>query len=95
MDMGRLCEESYAEFLDSLKAAGVEIANECELRERLAETARWRFAFMTMAQNGKAIGIRFIDHGARQNKARIRRAFARYAFPDNSDSVFAANLAAD
>ena len=38
--MGSYCNESYAEFLDSLKAAGVVIRNESEVRERLAESQR-------------------------------------------------------
>jgi hypothetical protein len=32
--MGSLSSESFDQFLDSLKQAGVEISNECELRER-------------------------------------------------------------
>lgn len=93
--MGTFSKESYAEFLDSLKAAGVEIGNERELRERLAETSIWRYAFMIMARNGRAIGIRFMDRGASKNLAKIRRTFARFKFPDNSEAVFTANLAAD
>ena len=38
--MGSLSTESFDQFLDSLKQAGVEISNECELRERLAEAQR-------------------------------------------------------
>lgn len=93
--MGSLSKESYAEFIDSLKAAGVEIANEGELRERLAETERWHYAFMTLARNGAAIGIRFLDRGASRDNASIRGMFERFQFPANADSVFAANLAAD
>ena len=57
--MGSYCNESYAEFLDSLKAAGVVIRNESEVRERLAESQRWRSAFMTLAANGRMLGIEF------------------------------------
>ena len=49
--MGSLSNESFDEFLDSLKQAGVAISNERELRERLAEAQRWRFAFATLASN--------------------------------------------
>jgi len=35
--MGSLSTESFDEFLDSLKKAGVAISNELELRERLAD----------------------------------------------------------
>lgn len=93
--MGSLLKESYAEFLDSLKDAGVAITDEPSVRERLAEASGWRFAFMTLAANGRSIGIRFIDRGARNNAAKIRTAFARHEFPANADSIFAANLAAD
>lgn len=93
--MGTLSQESYAEFLDSLKAAGVEISNEPELRERLAETSIWRYAFMIMARNGRALGISFMDRGARHNLANIRSTFSRFQFPANSDSVFTASLASD
>ena len=88
--MGSLCNESYEEFLDSLKSAGIAISNEDALRERLAETQRWRYAFMSMARNGGAIGIRFIRRDA--DGSAIRNAFTRHAFPDNADAVFAASL---
>ncbi|MCL2658693.1 MAG: hypothetical protein FWD62_15015 [Betaproteobacteria bacterium] len=93
--MGSLLKESYVGFLDSLKKSGVLITNETELRERLAEAQRWRYAFMTLAAHGKAIGIQFIDGGARSNNAMIRKAFNTYAFPAEADRVFAANLASD
>lgn len=93
--MGTLAQESYAEFLDSLKDAGVEIGNEPELRERLAETSIWRYAFMIMARNGRAIGIRFMDRGAGRNLGKIRNTFSRFQFPANSDAVFTASLASD
>ena len=47
--MGSLSNESFDQFLDSLKNAGITISNEAELRERLAEAQRWRFAFQTLA----------------------------------------------
>ena len=49
--MGSLSNESFDEFLDSLKQAGVAISNERELRERLAETQRWRFALALFAKS--------------------------------------------
>ena len=36
--MGSLSNESFEEFLDSLKKAGITISNEAELRERLLST---------------------------------------------------------
>lgn len=42
--MGRLGTESFDEFLSSLKRLGIVIRNELELRERMAEARRWRYA---------------------------------------------------
>lgn len=89
--MGSLSNESFEAFLDSLKKAGIEIINERELRERLAEVQRWRDAFTTLACNGRLLGILFKNRGAR-NEAEIHRAFAEFQFPEKSEAVFAANL---
>jgi hypothetical protein len=83
MKMGSLSTESFDEFLDSLKQAGVAISNERELRERLAEAQRWRFAFQTLASNGRPLGIRFQDQSAGVNEAEIHRAFTQFQFPEN------------
>ncbi len=93
--MGSLSNESFDEFLDSLKQAGVAISNERELRERLAEAQRWRFAFTTLASNGRPLGIRFQDHSAGVNAESIRRAFAQFEFPESMEAVFAASLRAE
>lgn len=90
--MGSLSTESFDEFLDSLKCAGIEFTNEAELRERLAEAQRWRYAFTTLAANGRAIGIRFEDRSAGSNEAEIRNAFARFQFPEKAEATFAASL---
>lgn len=90
--MGRLDYEPFEEFLNSLKKAGVEIINEQELRERLAEAQRWRYAFDTLAMNGRSIGIRFADRGAKHNEAEIHRAFAAFQFPEKSEAIFTASL---
>ena len=90
--MGRLNNEPFEEFLDSIKNAGVEITNEQELRERLAEAQRWRYAFDTLAMNGRSIGIRFADRGAGHNQAEIHRAFAAFHFPEKSEAIFNASL---
>lgn len=89
--MGSLSTESFDEFLDSLKQAGVAISNERELRERLAEAQRWRFAFATLASNGRPLGIRFQDH-AGVNSAEIHRTFEQYLFPESMEAAFAASL---
>lgn len=90
--MGSLSDESFDEFLDSLKKAGVAISNERELRERLAEAQRWRFAFSTLASNGRPLGIRFQDHSAGGNEAQIRRTFADFQFPESIEAAFSASL---
>jgi alkyl hydroperoxide reductase subunit AhpC len=90
--MGSLSNESFEQFLDSLKKAGITISNEAELRERLAEAQRWRFAFQTLAANGKLIGINFEDQSAGRNEAEISRAFNEFQFSEKSKAVFSANL---
>ena len=90
--MGSLSDESFEQFLDSLKKAGITISKEAELRERLAETQLWHFAFQTLAANGKAIGIRFEDHTQGRNQAEIERAFNRFHFPEKTRAIFSANL---
>lgn len=92
--MGSLSNESFEAFLDSLKKAGVEISNEQELRERLAEVQRWRYAFDTLAMNGRSIGIKFANRSEGRNEDAIHRAFAEFHFPENSEAVFAASLRA-
>ncbi len=90
--MGSLSNESFEQFLDSLKKAGITISNEAELRERLAEAQRWRFAFQTLAANGKLLGISFEDHSEGRNEAEINRAFSEFQFSEKSKAVFSANL---
>ena len=93
--MGSLSTESFDQFLDSLKQAGVEISNECELRERLAEAQHWRFAFATLAANGRPLGIRFQDRSSGANEADIHRTLARFQFPEVLQTTFAASLRAE
>ena len=90
--MGSLCNESFEEFLRTLKAAGIAISNEAELRERLAEARRWQYAFMTLAANGRPLGIRFSEDRAGSDKAMLHNTLASFQFPDNFDAVFVANL---
>ncbi len=89
----QICDQTYVEFLESIKAAGVAITNENELRERLGETGRWRFAFMTLAANGKSLGINFLDRDASRHLDEIRGAFARYQFPVHAGALFERSLA--
>lgn len=92
--MGSLSHESFEEFLDSLKAAGITITREEELRERLAEAQAWRYAFMTLAANGRSIGIRFQGEDATLDEEQVYRTLAAYQFPESSQQVFAASLKA-
>lgn len=92
--MGSLSTESFDEFLDSLKQAGVAISNERELRERLAEAQRWRFAFATLASNGRTLGIRFEDRSSGIDEERIHRTFEQFQFPQSLEAAFAASLKA-
>ena len=90
--MGSLSNESFEEFLDSLKRAGIAITNERELRERLAEAQRWQFAFATLAANGRTLGIRFVNRREGANDAQIWNTFARFDFPKQFQAAFAASL---
>jgi hypothetical protein len=90
--MGSLSNESFEQFLDSLIKAGITISKEAELRERLAETQLWHFAFQTLAANGKAIGISFKDQSQGRNQAEIERAFNEFQFPEKTKAIFSASL---
>ena len=86
--MGSLSNESFEESRDALKTAGITISNEAELRERLAEAQRWRFAFQTLAANGKVIGINFEDHSEGRNEAEISRAFNAFHFSEKLSLIY-------
>lgn len=88
--MGRFSTESFDEFLSSLKRLGIVISNELELRERMAEARRWRFAFATLANNGRSLGIRFENRDA--DDTAIRNTLARFEFPEQAQSSLTAAL---
>lgn len=90
--MGSLSNESFEDFLESLKRAGIAISNERELRERLAEAQRWKFAFATLAANGRPLGIQFVNRREGANDAQIWNTFARFDFPTELQAAFAASL---
>lgn len=90
--MGSLSTESFEQFLDSLKKAGISISNEAELRARLGEVQHWRYAFQTLAANGKTIGICFEDSSEGRNEAEIARAFNEFLFPEKTRAAFSASL---
>ena len=90
--MGSRSGESFEDFLESLKQAGIAIRNESELRQRLAEAQRWQFAFATLAAHGKTLGIQFINHREGANDAQLWNTFARFDFPMPLQAAFAASL---
>lgn len=91
--MGSLGQESIEEFLQQLKAAGISITREQELRERLEEAQAWRYAFMTLAAHGRAIGICFQEQeDGELDGERLRATLARFQFPESSQQAFAASL---
>jgi len=92
--MGSLNTESFEEFLESLKHAGIDIINEREVRERLAEVRRWRDAFITIARNSDRIGIAFKSRNGNINQEEIHRTFMAYQLPEQTEAQFAANLEA-
>lgn len=92
--MNEVRVESFEEFVDSLKQAGVAISNEEELRERLAEAQRWRFAFATLVAYGQTLGIRFKQGCDRINAAALHRIFIRFQLPESLESTFAATIQA-
>lgn len=93
--MGSLSKESFEDFLESLKQASIDIVNEREVRERLAEVKRWRDAFTTIASNGSRVGILFKSRTGNINQAEIHRTFSEFQFPEHSEALFAASLKAN
>jgi hypothetical protein len=93
--MGSLNNESFEEFLESLKRAGIDINNESAVRERLGEVRSWRDAFATIARCSDRLGIAFKSRNGKINQTDIHRAFAAYQFPEQTEALFAANLQAN
>lgn len=90
--MGRLSNESFEDFLESLKQAGIDIVNESEVRERLGEVRRWRDAFNMIARNSDRHGVAFKSRDGKINQAEIHRTFAAYHFSEQTEALFTANL---
>ena len=78
-------------FIQSLKRAGIVIGNEREVIERLGEAREWRYAFTTLANQGKTLGIWFAAT-ARTRSIQLKRLFAKYNFPGNAEAAFEASL---
>jgi hypothetical protein len=78
-------------FIQSLKRAGIVIGNEQEVIERLGEAREWHYAFVTLAKQGKALGIWF-SATARTRSTQLKRLFAKYNFSGNAEADFEASL---
>jgi hypothetical protein len=79
------------QFIQSLKRAGVSIHNEEEVIERLAEAREWHFAFCTLVNQGKRIGIWFAA-ATKVRSSQLKRLFAKYNFSGNAEAAFEASL---
>lgn len=90
--MGSFSNESIDEFLASIKQAGVAIRNEAELRERLTEAQRWRYAFMTLAANGRSLGIRFESDAKGTDEVQLRRVLSSYELPERCQTILSESL---
>lgn len=80
-----------AQFIESLKDAGVSISNEHEVIERLEEAREWHYAFTTLAKQGERIGIRFLAT-PKVKLAELQQLFARYRFAAQAEATFEASL---
>lgn len=80
-----------AQFIQSLKVAGVAISKEQEVIERLEEAREWHYAFNTLVKQGERIGINFLANPGIQS-AELQRLFAQYRFADHVEAAFEAKL---
>ncbi len=81
------------QFIQSLKQAGVEIHNEREVIERLAEAREWHYAFSTLVKQGRRIGIWFAAR-TKVRSAQLKKVFAAFKFSDHDEAAFKAALQA-
>ena len=80
-----------AQFIQSLKGAGVAISKEQEVIERLEEAREWHFAFSTLVNQGDRIGISFLANPGVQS-AELQRVFAQHRFSERAKAAFEAKL---
>ena len=90
--MGNASNESFDGFLESLKEAGIEIDNEQNLKQRMAEARQWRYAFRTIAANGNVIGINFHQSENGSDFVQIQRTLDRFHFPPGTQDILVASL---
>ena len=86
-------QQAPKQFIESLKRAGIVIGNEREVIERLGEAREWHFAFSTLVNHGKSLGIWFAA-GARIRSTQLKRLFAKFNFPGQTEAAFEACLKA-
>jgi hypothetical protein len=84
-------QNESTQFIQSLKRAGIAIGNEQEVIERLAEAREWHYAFSTLVNQGKRIGIWFAAT-AKIRSDQLKRLFAKYNFSGNAEAAFEACL---
>ena len=90
--MGNASDESFDDFLESLKRAGIEIDNEQNLKERMVEARQWRYAFSTIAANGNVIGIEFHESENGSDFVQIQHTLDRFHFPPGTQDILTASL---
>lgn len=78
-------------FIHSLKQAGITISDERQVIERLAEAREWHYAFSTLINQGKRIGIWF-SATAKTHTSQLQQLFAQYQFPGKVEAAFEASL---
>ncbi|NTV09512.1 MAG: hypothetical protein HGA47_01920 [Zoogloea sp.] len=79
------------QFINSLKQAGIAISNEREVLERLGEAREWRYAFTTLAREGKRIGIWFAAT-AKTSSNQLHHLFSSYRLSGDATAAFEASL---
>ena len=84
--MGSYYNGSYAEFLDSLKAAGVVIRNESEVRERLASPSGGGRRIHDPGRQRPHAGDR-VQRGRLPKGAPVVKVLAQHAFPPRRKGV--------
>ncbi len=71
------------DFLTGLKSCGIQVTREAELVSRMGEARNWQYAFSTLVQHGKQLGITFSPVGKKPSKNRIAGLLTRFSFSPN------------
>ena len=81
------------EFIENIKSSGINISCERDVVERLGEAFDWKYAFTTLASNGKSIGIRFFFSDETKNIGLVRNVMDKFGFSSKQEQVFEDSLA--